>query len=148
MSEELSGFGSRTILVASVTFPFGIELITRASDIDPFDTPSVQIADTEKEVNGSLISWKVANPIPLTLSFLPNSFEDINLTILAEANRPSRGKFVTNDIITITNYLPSGNSTTYNRGIITDAQFGQSLGSNQRLKSKSYVFSFESLSYS
>lgn len=146
MSNDVSGFGTRVRLVASVTFPAGITITQFADDADGVDVPSQQVADKAMGVNGDMVTWSKANPLTPTLNVIPGSDDDRNLAILLNANRPARGKFPALDEITMTVLYPDGSSTTYVRGKITDGMPGQSLASAGRLKSKSYAFAFEDLS--
>lgn len=141
--ENISGFGLQINILASNTFPVGLLITEFADDADPFDLPSLQIADSAMGLNGDLISWAKANPIKVTLSVIPGSFSDINLAILMEANRVGRGKIGARDIITMTGIYPSGSFITLTNGIITDGIPGNAVSSAGRLKSKTYNFSFE-----
>jgi len=143
MSKDISGFGTQVQVVASLTFPAGINITQFADDADPFDLPSLQIADKAMGLNGDLITWSKANPIPLTLNVIPEGIDDINLSILLEANRVGRGKLNARDIITITGVLPNGAIINLLQGRITDGMPGTSVASSGRFKTKSYVFTFE-----
>lgn len=143
MSNDVSGFGLRVRLVASVTFPAGIDLSQFADDADPFDLPSIQVADKAMGVNGDLIVWSKANPLLVTLNLIPNSEDDRNMGVLLEANRPARGKLPARDVVTLTGIYPDGRSITLSGGAITDGMPGQSVSSAGRMKSKSYAFAFE-----
>ena len=141
--QNISGFGLTVNLLASNTFPVGLILTEWADDSDPFDLPSLQIADTAMGLNGDLIGWSKANPIKLVLNVIPQSFSDLNLAILLEANRVGRGKQGARDIITLTAIYPNGSPIILTNGIITDGIPGSPVASSGRLKSKSYNFSFE-----
>ena len=140
---DISGFGLEVRIVASVTFPAGISVTQFADDSDPLDLESIQIADKAMGLNGDLIKWSVATPIPMVVSVIPRSEDDINLSVLAEANRIGRGKTSAQDVITGVVTYPDGETQTLTSGIISDAAFGNSVASAGRKKSKSYIFSFE-----
>lgn len=142
--ENISGFGTQLNLIASVTYPVGVLLSQFADDADPFDLPSLQIADSAMGLNGDLITWSKANPIKITLSVVPDGLDDIALQILFQANRVSRGKIPARDLITLTGIYPTNSFITLTNGIITDGMPGQSIASAGRFKSKTYNFSFES----
>ena len=142
--ENISGFGLRANLIASNTYPVGFIISEFADDSDPFDLPSLQIADSAVGLNGDLIVWSKANPIKFVLSVVPTSLDDINLSILLQANRPSRGKIPSRDVITLTGIYPSGDFVTLTNGIITDGIPANAVSSAGRFKSKTYNFSFES----
>lgn len=143
MAQNISGFGIQVTLVASVTFPNGILLTEFADDADPFDIPAQELASTAMTLNGDLLSWTVANPIPATLNMIPQSEDDINLDILAEANRVGLGKSGARDTITLTGVYPNGDTLTLSNGVIVNAMMGVSVASAGRLKSRPYNFMFE-----
>lgn len=145
MSQDISGTGSVVSLVASNTFPAGIALTAFADDSDPFDQPSIRIGDVAMGLNGDLIGWRKAVPIPVTISVIPQSQDDNNLSILANANRVARGKTSANDVLTLTVVYPNGNIITFSNGTITDASFATSIASAGRLKTMTYAMSFESV---
>lgn len=140
---DISGFGLRIQLIADKTFPVGVPVTQFADDADPFDLPSLQIADKAMGLNGDLITWSKANPIIVTLNVIPGSLDDINLGILLEANRVGRGKIGARDIITLIGIYPDGRVITLSPGSITDGMPGDSVSSAGRLKTKSYAFAFE-----
>lgn len=146
--QDISAYGIRLRLVASVTFPAGIDITQFADDADSLDIPSQQVADKAMGVNGDLVVWSKANPIPLTLNVIPNTEDDRNMAVLLEANRVGRGKRSARDIITLTAVYPDGRTITWSNGAITDGIPGNALASSGRMKSKPYLFSFEQLARS
>lgn len=143
MANDISGVGLQVQIVASVTFPSGFNVTQFADDADPLDVASIQIADKAMGLNGDLVSWSTANPIPMVLNVIPGSDDDINLAVLAEANRVGRGKTSAKDVITAVITYPDGETQTLTSGIITDAMVANSVASAGRKKSKNYGFSFE-----
>lgn len=143
MVSDISGFGLRISLIASNTYPTGIIISQYSDDADPLDMASVKFADTAMGLNGDLIVWAKAVPIPAVLTVIPGSEDDQNLQALADANRVGRGKTSAQDIITMTVVYPDGTTTTVTNGKMTDAQFGLSVASAGRKKTRSYAFSFE-----
>ena len=102
MSTDISAFGIRVQIFASVTFPAGITITQFADDGDSLDVPQQQIADKAMGVNGDLITWSKANPLNLTLNIIPASDDDRNMSVMLEANRVARGKRGARDVITLT----------------------------------------------
>jgi hypothetical protein len=139
---NISAFGYVITIIASQTFPIGFTVTQGASDGDPLDMPSVKIGDLVLGVNGDPITWNKAIPLPMTLSVIPGSLDDINLSILANANRVAQGKSSAQDIITATIVYPDGSVTTLIQGAITDAPFGRSLSSDGRAKTRQFGFMF------
>jgi len=148
MAQDISAYGIRVRLVASVTFPAGIDITQFADDGDSIDVPSQQIADKAMGVNGDLITWSKANPLNLTLNIIPASDDDRNMSVLLEANRVARGKRGARDVITLTAVYPDGTTQTWSLGRITDGVPGKALASSGRMKTKAYMFSFENLARS
>ena len=144
--QDISGFGLRIVLVASVTFPQGVTLSQFADDGDPFDNPSQQIADKAMGLNGDLVTWAKANPMLATINLIPDSEDDRNLAVLAEANRPARGKSPARDVITMTVLYPDGRTHTLTNGRLTDAPISTGVSSAGRRKTKAYAFAFEDIS--
>lgn len=143
--QDISGFGLIVGLVASVTFPAGITITQFSDDADPVDISSIQIADKAMGLNGDLLTWARAVPVPCTLNVIPNSNDDLNLSILAENNRVGRGKTSNRDVITITITYPDGSTVFLDPGVMTDAMFGKSIASAGRMKTKPYLFTFENI---
>lgn len=143
--QDISAFGLRVQVLASQTFPAGIPITQFADDADPFDTPSMQIRDKSMGINGDLIAWSKANPIPVTLNVVPGGEDDRNLSVLFEANRVGRGKFGARDTISLIAIYPDGSVAAFSQGVITDGQPANSATSAGRLKSKSYSFAFENV---
>lgn len=143
--QDISGFGSRVTVRASVTFPQGFTLTQFPDDADPFDSPALQIADKAMGLNGDMVKWSKANPVPLTLSVIPDTDDDRNMAVLFEANRVARGKQSARDVITVTIVYPDGKTKTFSRGCITDGPPATGVASAGRKKTKSYVFAFETL---
>lgn len=145
MANNISGFGSIVSLIASNTYPTGIVITQFSDDADAFDMASIKIGDVAMGVNGDLINWTPAVAKPFTLSVIPGSDDDVNLSILASANQAVQGQSSANDAITITVAYPNGNIITFSNGVITDAPFGNSLGGNGRLKTKTFGFMFQAV---
>jgi hypothetical protein len=140
---DVSGFGILLNLVASVTFPAGFGISQFDSEADPLDIPSLQIRDSSMGPNGDLISWSKANPIKPTISVIPDSDDDINLSILLEANRVSKGKVSAGDILTLSIIYPNNKTTTLSNGYITDGMVANAVASSGRIKVKTYIFAFQ-----
>lgn len=140
---DISGFGLQINVVASVTFPQGFVVTEFADDGDPFDLPSIQIGDKAMGLNGDLIVWSKANPLPITINVIPGSDADKNLSIIFDANRVGRGRKPARDVITMTGIYPNGSTITLSPGKMTDGMPGNGVASSGRLKTKAYMFAFE-----
>lgn len=142
---DISNFGAVVNIIASSTFPAGFPITQFSDDTDPFDFPSVQIGEVAMGVNGDLITWSRANPLPATLSVIVGSEDDIALQIIAKNNRVGKGKSNALDTITITVIYPDNTTVTFTGGKMTNAMFGKSGTSAGRLKTRSYQFAFENV---
>ena len=140
---NISGFGFSVNLIASTTYPIGVQITEFADDSDPLDFPSLQIGDVAMGLNGDLITWSKANPIKLTLSVIPQSDDDLKLSILLSANRVGRGKQSARDTITMAVFFPDGNFVTLVNGVITDGIPVSPVSNSGRLKTRTYQFAFE-----
>jgi len=143
MSQDISGFGLTVRVFANTTFPVGFEVTQFADDADPFDIPSQEIAGTAMGLNGDLVTWDTATPIPLTLNVIPGSEDDIQLSILWNANRVGRGKRGNRDLIRVVGVYPDGRIITLTNGKMTNGMAGRSVASAGRQKSRTYQFLFE-----
>lgn len=141
--QNISGFGAVVVLVASNTYPAGIVISQFSDDVDALDFPGVKIADLAMGVNGDLIKWSRAAILPVSIGVIPGSNDDINLGILAEANRVGQGKVSAQDVLTLTVTYPDGTATTLSQGAMTDASFGKSISGTGREKSKIYAMGYQ-----
>jgi hypothetical protein len=141
---DITGFGLAIILTASTTFPTGIAITSYADDSDALDVPSIKIAETAMGLNGDGIKWSKAVMNPITISVIPNSPDDVNLSILFNANRVSQGTTNAKDVITAIVTYPDGIVVTLNNGFITDGPPASGVASAGRLKTKTYGFQFTS----
>lgn len=139
---DITGFGVVVTLTASNTFPVGVPITQFADDADPLDMSSVKIGDLAIGLNGDPISWAKAVPYPMVLNVIPGSEDDLNLAIIADANRVAQGKISAFDEITAIVAYPDGTVTTLTGGKMTDAPFGKSISSSGRLKTRQYTFAF------
>ena len=144
MSIDVSGFGTVVNLVADLTFTQGLTLTQFADDTDPLDFAAIAIADKSMGANGDLIVWAKATPLPMVLNVIAGSDDDINLSILANANRVGPGKVSAGDVIYVTVIYPDGSSQSLTGGRLIEAPFGKSIaGTTFKLKTKTYTFAFE-----
>lgn len=143
MSNDISGFGLKVSLVATTTFPTGINITQFADDADAVDSPSIAIGDAAMGLNGDLVTWSKAVPLPLTLNVIPGSNDDQNLAILLENNRVGAGKISTRDTVVLIITYPDGATVTFTNGKILDGMSATSVSNQGRKKSKPYMFKFE-----
>lgn len=140
---DVSGFGLVINIIASNTLPIGATITQFADDSDPLDLASIRIADVAMGLNGDLLTWAKAVPIPAVINVVPGDTNDITLQTLADANRVGQNKIGANDIITMTIVYPDLTTVVLSGGRITDSMFGNSVSSAGRKKTKSYAFAFQ-----
>jgi hypothetical protein len=145
MNGQIGGFGLTINMVASVTFPAGLPIEQFADDADPFDFPQLQLADVAMGLNGDLLTWSKATPLETTVAVVPESVDDINLSVVAAANRVGKNKQSAQDVITLTGKYPSGITVTLLNGRMIEAMMSNSIASAGRMKSKPYKFAFENI---
>lgn len=142
---DTSAIGVSVRCLASSTFPSGFTITAFADDADPFDLPSMDIAQTAMNVNGDLVTWSSPTPIEITLNVIPNSEDDQNLSAVFEANRAGKNKMHARDSITLVASYPDGSSLTLSNGKMTSGTPASSPSSDGRVKSKAYSFAFQDL---
>ena len=140
---DISGVGVEVYIVASSTFPAGFAVSQFADDADPFAVESQQISDTAMTLNGDLVSWSTANPIPLTINVIPDSDDDLNLAILHEANRVGQGKRSAGDVLTLVINHPNNKTITLTNGKMTSGPPVTAVAQAGRKITKAYEFRFE-----
>lgn len=145
MANDISGLGTKARILASNTFPIGVELTQFADDSDPLDFPSLQIGDDAMGLNGDRVHWTPANPIRTTLNVIAGSDDDVNMSLLFEANRAGRNKVSAKDVLTMIVSYPDGQIATLAKGGCIEFMPAKSISSDSRLKSKAYIFSFENM---
>jgi hypothetical protein len=138
--QNVTGFGVACTIIASNTFPTGLPITQFADDTDPVTINDVKIADTAMGLNGDLLTWNRATPLPITISVVPGGADDTNLQILADANRVGLGKNSAKDVISITLVYPDLQTVVLSGGVITDGAFGRGIQSSGRQKTKTYNF--------
>jgi len=144
MTTNISGTGLVVVIRGTTNFQTGLTISQFASDSDPLGIEAIKIAESEMGLNGDLQVWSKAVPIALTLNVIPGSDDDLNLQILGDANRVGQGKVSARDVFTATVIYPDGEVVILTGGILTSYVPGNSVGSNMRIKTKPYMFEFQS----
>jgi len=143
MTQDITGFGFSVTIIASNTFPNGLVFTQASDDADGVDFPTVTIGDATMGINGDLLTWSKAVPLPMTINAIPGSLDDDALQTLANANRVSQGRQGARDIITAVVAYPNGTFATLSGGKILTSQFGKSIAASGRQKTKPYSFTFQ-----
>lgn len=146
-TERISQTGLRARLVASITFPVGIEIVDFADDADPVDVTDIDVLQTAMGLNGNLLVWSSPIQIEPVLSVIPGSRDDVNLSVLLEANRVGAGKQSAEDSVNLTISYFNGDTVNLLDGVIMSGAPFTSVSSDKRGKSKSYKFAFSNANY-
>ena len=142
---NVSATGIKMRLVASLTFPAGFDITQFSDDGDTLNSENIAIAETAPALNGDLVAGSKPNVIPFTVSVLPDTDEDRNLSILWNVNRIGKNKVAVQDVITIVVTYPNGDQTILSSGVMVSGPALNSGTAEGRLKTKEYEFSFESI---
>src|ERR1700743_750486 len=140
--QDISVFGLEANVVASATFPNGVNITAFANDGDPLDSPDLEIADVAMGPNGDTITWTRPQLVEIVTSIIPQSDDDLNLTALVDANRVAKGKTSAQDLITIIWTYPNGMKVTCSDGKIVTGPVVQSGTAEGKAKSKRFAFKF------
>lgn len=142
MAQDISVFGLEANVVASTTFPNGINITAFANDGDPLDSPDLEIADMAIGPNGDTVTWSRPQLVEITTTIIPQSDDDVNLTVLEDANRVAKGKTSAQDEITIVWTYPNGMIVTCSDGKMVTGPVVQSGTAEGKAKSKRFSFKF------
>ncbi|CAH6969538.1 conserved hypothetical protein [Vibrio chagasii] len=131
-----------TISASQTTAGAPVPLNSFPKDTDPFDIPEIVIAEGEMGTNGDLVTWAVANPIPVTIAIIPNTPDHVFLQMLLNRNRPEKGKRPAGDNIVLVRVLPDGSTLTLSSGSISAGTVAPSMASSGKLTTPTYSFLF------
>lgn len=140
--EDISIFGLKARLTASVTFPSGIDISQFADDGDPLESPDLEIASMAMGPNGDTITWSRPELIGVGFTVIPQGEDAVNMTALVDANRVSKGKTSARDTITMVWTYPNGMVVTCSDGKVTTGPVIQSGTSAGRAKSQRFEVRF------
>ena len=142
--QDVSTIGLNIRLVASITYPLGIQLNSFPEEGENGPGDSQEIAGNASGVNGDLITWKTVSGIEYTLNLIPNTEQESLLDVLFQGNRAAKNRMPKKDIITIVETNPvTGAVKTYKNGIIKSGAVGYRYGNDGRIRNKTYGFVFE-----
>jgi hypothetical protein len=145
MNGEIGGFGLVITLRSTVTYPVALTVEQFADDADPLDFPDIDIAEVAMGLNGDMVSWSKAKPLPVNLAVIPESVDDMNLAVALAANRVGKSKQSALDVWTLVGKYPSGAIVTLDHGKLLSGAISNSINSAGRMKSKVYKFAFQNI---
>lgn len=150
---------------AKITFKVGKANVTIsefASDSDPIQVPELEVRNGEMNLNGELVTWAKPTPISFSVTLIPGSLSDKQLSAaIRSAHIGGKGEntqfdavFVPSLVLTTpygqaqnTLTVASRDSWTFNNGYLNAGAPGQGTNSEGKSNSKTYTFTFESVTY-
>lgn len=152
MTNIISGNGTTATIQADNglgggTYPWPIPIDEWAQDVDAIEFSDVPIGDGKKGPNGQMAAWSISETLEVTVAPIVGSNTDRVFQTLFQANRPSQGKSSAQDNITLTIVYPDLiSSLQMTGGIMTSGSPGKGLGSDGKLKTRTYKFKFNNYS--
>jgi hypothetical protein len=143
-----SGVGSKVRLIASTTFPTGIDLTSFVADQDPITVDINEISTSEFGVNGDQINTPRGNSIVVTIRLIANSEDDTSMKYLGNANRAAKNKIIAADCITMIISYPDGHTETLTKGVLNSFMPSRGVQQDGGFQDGEYGFSFENIQYS
>ena len=156
MAIDISTVGATiTISTASGT----ITIKEFSDEGTPFDGGGVTVSQNQKNLNGTMISSRTPSVYPVTLSVIPGSDADFELTELVQKSAIQPGGVsaisdivIGSLIIDVPGIDESGQSTsrsyTYENGRIKQGPLGPGTSAQGRQSARTFQFEFESFSLS
>ena len=143
---NISSIGTSAYITASKTLPFGWYLKNFADDQDGVQIEPSEAGGSKMDLNGKLLTWAKAAPIIVTVSSIPHSSDDEQLSVILNANRPGPNQVVAGDSISMVLRYPDNTIVTLTGGVIVSGPPASSAQSSGRLATRQYTFHFEDLS--
>lgn len=140
---DVSSTGTTATLIASKTFPIGVQLTQFADKGELFKLGDAEVAKFAQTPNGAMVYYNVASThTNIDISLIPTSDEDVALFTLNSANQSGVGKKAAGDIITIVIDYPKF-KVVHSNGKLLKAPQGYTAGSDGQLAANTYSFVFE-----
>ena len=138
--QNISGFGAKVTVVATVSFPVGFDITQFADDKDPLKIEEVELTGFELLIDGSLFTFNKGAAIKVEISVIPGSDDDINLKILLQAKKGS--VIPLPDVTSIAITYGNGGIVGFSAGAIVSGPLADSISSDARLVGNRYTFVF------
>lgn len=143
MAVDISAMGIKATLIATPSYPLGITITHFADDGDSLNISDMTIMNSGMGVNGDMVVWRTAQPIPINLNVIPNTDECKDLENLFKLNMTQKNKVSSKDVITLMIEHPDGKIDVLTHGYITGGKPVQDYSANGRAKSRTFSFVFE-----
>ena len=140
---DVTSTGTTATLIASKTFPIGVQLTQFADKGELFKFGDSEMAKFVQSPNGAMIYYDVASTAKtIDIALIPTSDEDVALFTLAQANQSGVGKRASGDIITLVIDYPKF-KVVYSNGKLLKSPQGYTAGSDGQITANTYSFVFE-----
>lgn len=139
---NVSGFGSQINIVSTITFPYGFNIDQFPDDSDPIQVNDLTVKKFEMLLDGTILSYSVANPVELSISVVAGSTDDINLGVILSAARIQGQILSIPDMIIMVITYPDGAITTLSHGTILSGPPVRGISANGKIKTNTYKFAF------
>ena len=143
--QNISTFGAEVRIIASNTHPIGMKISSFSDDSDPISFSPITVKEAQMDLNGNLVSWAVGSLIPLSISVIPGSSDDLDLYILLNANRASGGGMPKRDDITLTISYPDQSMKIFSKGKILSGSPSSGAAASGRMTTNTYGFAFATM---
>lgn len=143
MAVDISAMGIKATLIAVPSYPNGITITHFADDGDSLGISDMTIMQSGMGVNGDMVVWRTAQPIPLAVNVIPNTDECKDLENLFKLNMTQKNKVSSKDVITMMIEHPDGHIDVLTHGYIVSGKPAQDYSANGRAKSRTFSFVFE-----
>lgn len=143
MANDISAMGIKATLIAAPSYPTGITITHFADDGDSLGVADMTIMQSGMGVNGDMVVWRTAQPVPITINVIPNTPECRDLENLFKLNMTQKNKVSSKDVCTLTVEHPDGRIDVLTHGYITGGKPVQDYSANGRAKTRSFSFVFE-----
>lgn len=144
--QNISGFGTKLTVVATVSFPVGFTVTEFADDKDPLKIEEVELTGHELLIDGSLFTFDKATAVKVAVSVIPGSDDDINLKILLQARKGSQSFIPLPDVTSIVISYGNGGLVGFSEGAIASGPLADSISDGGRLVGNTYTFIFGTFS--
>ncbi len=143
---DVSAFGTKCYLLASTTYPTGFAVKSFADDVDPIVLDPITIAQSKRDVNGKFYSSGKGAVIPMSVSVIAGSDEEVSLATIVRANFNSTAVRPAMDEINLTLSYQDGTIVIFTQGRMISGPPAPSVVMSGRSKSSTFIIHFGGVS--
>lgn len=143
---DVSAFGTKCYLLASTTYPTGFTIRNFADDVDPIILDPIIIAQSKRDVNGKFYSSGKGAVIPVSISVIAGSSEEVSLATIVRSNFNSTAVRPAMDEINLTLSYQDGTVVIFTQGRMISGPPSPSIVMSGRSKSSTFIVHFGGVS--